>query len=224
MLVWKTIGREEVVDTSAPIRLRSLFGLLRHYDILTINLANVCVFVARQGILNTVVPLYARLNLGMTLSDLGIILSIGAVGNLATMLLSGSMTDRYGRKPFFLAGLGLAAFFTAMVPLASDPVQLTVAVAGLSLSLGLAGPMAAWLTDVVDSKDLGGAMGLFRTMGDLGFVIAPVALAALAGTAGSISAVPFLLAAAFIAVTALPLLRTSDPAGADRMSRAVRRA
>ena len=224
VLVWKTIGREEVVDTSVPIRLRSLFGLLRHYDILTINLANVCVFVARQGILNTVVPLYARLNLGMTLSDLGIILSIGAVGNLATMLLSGSMTDRYGRKPFFLAGLGLAAFFTAMVPLASDPVQLTVAVAGLSLSLGLAGPMAAWLTDVVDSKDLGGAMGLFRTMGDLGFVIAPVALAALAGTAGSISAVPFFLAAAFIAVTALPLLRTSDPAGADRMSRAVRRA
>lgn len=212
LLVWKTIGREEVTDTSNAIRPKELFGLLRRYDILTINLANICVFVARQGILNTVVPLYARLNLGMALSELGMILSIAALGNLATMLLSGSMTDRYGRKPFFLAGLGLSAVFIALVPFATDIVQLGAVIAGLSLSLGLAGPMAAWLTDVVDPGELGGAMGLFRTMGDLGYVVGPVALAALAGTTGAVSSAPFFLAAAVIFMMTLPLVRTSDPA------------
>ena len=219
VLVWKTIGRGETVDTSEPIRLRRLFGLLRSYDILTINLANICIFVARQGILNTMVPLYARLNLGLALSELGVILSIAALANLVTMLLSGSMSDRYGRRPFFLAGLGSTAVFIALIPLASDPIMLTGAVIGLSLSLGLAGPMAAWLTDVVDSKDLGGAMGLFRTMGDLGFVVAPVALATLAGSEGSVSLMPFFLAAAVIALLTLPLLRTSDPAAAQRKAR-----
>ncbi|KQM12190.1 hypothetical protein AOA80_03290 [Methanomassiliicoccales archaeon RumEn M1] len=214
LLVWKTIGREEVVDPSSAINLRELFGLLRRYDIATINMANVCVFVARQGILNTVVPLYARLNLGLALSELGVILSIAALGNLVTMLLSGSMTDRYGRKPFFLAGLGMTAFFIALVPFATDIVQLGVLIAGLSLSLGLAGPMAAWLTDVVRPGELGGAMGLFRTMGDLGYVVGPVALAALAGTSGSVSGAPFFLAAAVIVLLALPLVRTSDPAAA----------
>lgn len=220
LLVWKTIGREEVTDASNAIRPRELFGLLRRYDILTINLANICVFVARQGILNTVVPLYARLNLGMALSELGVILSIAALGNLVTMLLSGSLTDRYGRKPFFLTGLGLSALFIALLPFAGDMVQLAAVVAGLSLSLGLAGPMAAWLTDVVRPGELGGSMGLFRTMGDLGYVVGPVALAALAGTSGLVSAAPFFLAAGVIFILTLPLIRTSDPA-AIRVSRQV---
>ena len=213
LLVWKTIHPEEVAHASGAIRPRELFGLLRSYDILTINLANICIFVARQGILNTMVPLYARLNLGLALSELGVILSIAALANLVTMLLSGSMSDRYGRRPFFLAGLGLTAFFIALMPFTTDIVQLGAVVAGLSLSLGLAGPMAAWLTDVVRPGELGGAMALFRTMGDLGYVVGPVALAALAGTAGSVSATPFFLAAAVIFSLTLPLVRTSDPAG-----------
>jgi hypothetical protein len=57
-------------------------------------------------------------------------------------------------------------------------------------------------------------MGLFRTMGDLGYVVGPVALAALAGTSGSVSGAPFFLAAAVIVLLALPLVRTSDPAAA----------
>ena len=55
-------------------------------------------------------------------------------------------------------------------------------------------------------------MGLFRAMGDLGYVVGPVALAALAGTTGAVSSAPFFLAAAVIFMMTLPLVRTSDPA------------
>jgi len=215
LLVWKTIPQDEAAEAEGSISFGQLFGLLKRYDVLTISFATFCVFIARQGILNTIVPLFARINIGLTLADLGIVLSIGAVGNLASMLMAGTLTDRYGRKPFFLAGLGLTALFTAMLPFASDIVQLTAVVAGLSLSLGLAGPMAAWLTDVVKPGELGGAMGLFRTFGDLGFVLAPVMLASLAGS-GTLTALPFLLAAGTIIMMALPLVRTSDPIGEQR--------
>lgn len=214
VLVWKTIGKEEVVDPSSAIRPRELLSILRKRDILTINLANVGVFVARQGVLNTIVPLYARLNLGLALSELGVVLSVGALANLLTILMSGSLSDRHGRRPFFLAGLGLTALFIALVPFTTDLVQLSAVVVGLTLSMGLAGPMAAWLTDVVGPGELGGAMGVFRTMGDFGYVVGPVALAALAGTGGSVASTPFFLAAAVILLLTLPLIRTSDPAAA----------
>jgi len=214
ILVWKTIGRDEVSDPTSDIHLRKLFGLLRNYDILSINLANICVFIARQGVLNTLVPLYARMNLGMALSELGVVLSIAALGNLITILLAGMMTDRYGRKPFFLAGLGLTALFVALIPFTSNIIQLAIVIAGLSLSLGLAGPMAAWLTDVTPPGEMGGSMGLFRTMGDFGYVVGPVVLAALAGTVGSVASMPFILAAVIVVLLTLPLIRTSDPAAA----------
>jgi len=220
VLVWKTIGRGAVTEVSSvPISARQLLGLLRKYDVVTINLATVCVFVIRQGILNTLVPIFGRLNIGLSLGELGVILSVGAVGNLFTMLLAGTLTDRLGRKPFFIAGLGLAALFIALLPFVTSPLQLTAVIFGLSLSLGLAGPMAAWLTDVVEPRELGGAMGLFRTVGDLGFVLAPVILAALAGSGGTVTSLPFFLAAGVIALLTLPLLWTRDPVGEMRRVR-----
>jgi MFS family permease len=212
VLVWRTISPDTVTEVSSrPISARQLIGLLRKYDVITINLATVCVFVVRQGVLNTLVPIFGRLNIGLTLSELGVVLSVGAVGNLATMLLAGTLTDRFGRKRFFLAGLGLTAVFTALLPFAADPLQLTGIIVGLSLSLGLSGPAAAWLTDVVEPGELGGAMGLFRTIGDLGFVLAPVTLAAVAGTAGTVAGLPFFLAAGAVLLLTVPLMWTRDP-------------
>lgn len=217
-LVW---GSKDIrggsITAAEPITLPQLGRLLRRYDVISINLATICVFITRQGVLNTVVPLYARYNLGISLTDLGLIVTAGAVGNLGTMLLAGRLTDLYGRKPFFMFSLGLSAIFTIMIPFTTDIVQLTVVLTGMGLALGLSGPIAAWLSDVVSSNELGGAMGLFRTMGDLGFVLAPVTLAALAeGEGQAVEALPFFGAAAVVILIATLLVRTSDPVGEER--------
>lgn len=208
------IGEPPAVPGEAKqaITLKQLGRLLKRYDIVSINLGTFAVFVTRQGIMGTIIPLYAFNNLSMDEVDLGIVLTLSAVANLSTMLLAGRLTDTYGRKPFMLSSLLITGVLITLFPLAGDMVALALILVALGLALGLTGPIAAWITDVTEPRELGGAMGLFRTIGDLGFVIAPIALAALAGNVGApVSSLPFVIAGLVIIAISLPLIRTSDP-------------
>jgi MFS family permease len=116
-----------------------------------------------------------------------------------------------------MAGLVLLAFLIVLLPFTTDVVSLTIVLMAMGFAIGLSGPIAAWITDVTAPKDLGGAMGLFRTMGDLGFVIAPVALASLAGQAGAeVGVLPFVVAGIAVVALSMPLLRTRDPVAEAR--------
>jgi MFS family permease len=87
----------------------------------------------------------------------------------------------------------------------------------LGFTLGLSGPIAAWIADVTNPKEIATAMGLFRTAGDLGFVIGPIVLAALAGSdTGMVGMVPFLLAGLLVSGSAILLLKAKDPIGEMR--------
>lgn len=162
-------------------------------------------------------PLYAHYDLGIDEGLLGLVLTISAVCNLVMMLVAGRMTDVYGRKPFLMAALVLLGVLIFAIPLTHDVVGFTLVLMTMGFSIGLSGPIAAWIADVSEPKDLGAAMGLFRTFGDLGFVIAPVALASLAGEAGtSVGLAPFVVAGSAVLLLALPLMRTRDPAARRR--------
>lgn len=204
-------------ESAGRISLRQLGRLLTRFDLLAINLATFAIFINRQGILNTIVPLYAHYDLGIDEGLLGLVLTISAVCNLVMMLVAGRMTDVYGRKPFLMAALVLLGVLIFAIPLTHDVVGFTLVLMTMGFSIGLSGPIAAWIADVSEPKDLGAAMGLFRTFGDLGFVIAPVALASLAGEAGtSVGLAPFVVAGSAVLLLALPLMRTRDPAARRR--------
>jgi MFS family permease len=139
------------------------------------------------------------------------------------MVLAGRLTDIYGRKPFLFGSIVLLALLTLLIPMVTDALGLTLILMAIGLTIGLSGPIAAWIADVCAPADLGGAMGLFRTMGDLGFVIAPIALASIAGEAGSpIGTTPFLVAAVVMVLVGLPLLRIKDPVAEKRKASAQR--
>ncbi|MBI0584731.1 MAG: MFS transporter, partial [Methanomassiliicoccus sp.] len=177
------------------ITLRQLGRLMLRYDLMAINLATIAIFINRQGILNTIVPLYSRFDLGITEGLLGLILTISAIANLGMMVVAGRLTDIYGRKPFLIAALVLLAVLMFVLPFTHDAVGLTIVLVAMGFAVGLSGPIAAWVADVTEPKDLGGAMGLFRTMGDLGFVVAPVVLASLVVSPGEgVGMTPFLVA------------------------------
>ncbi|MGE5379395.1 MAG: MFS transporter [Candidatus Saccharibacteria bacterium] len=205
------------------ITLRQLARLVTSYDIISINLGTIAVFIVRQGILNTIVPIYALYNLDVGAELLGIILTLSAAANLATMVIAGRLTDLYGRKPFMIVSLLLLATLVAMLPFVGDVIGLTLVLLAMGLSIGLTGPIAAWVSDVTPPKEIGAAMGLFRTMGDIGFVVAPVTLAALAGEAGGkVGLLPFMVASLVIIIFSIPLLRTKDPIGEERAAAAQR--
>lgn len=203
--------------TVEKISLRQLGRLLTRFDLMAINLATFAIFINRQGIMNTIVPLYARYNLGMGEGLLGLVLTISAVCNLVMMLVAGRMTDIYGRKPFLMGALVLLAGLIFLLPFAHDALGFTLVLMAMGASIGLSGPISAWVADVSEPQDLGAAMGLSRMIGDLGFVIAPVVLASLAGSPGEgVGPAPFILAGGAILLLALPLVRTRDPAAHRR--------
>jgi MFS transporter, DHA1 family, multidrug resistance protein len=213
VLVLSWIKEQGAMCVAPPAITARQFGrLLKDYDIFSINAATFAVFVTRQGILGTIVPLFAINNLRLTVGELGVILTLSAVCNLSTMLIAGKLTDRYGRKPFMMISLILTGVFILMMPLATNIVGVALLLMALGFVIGLSGPIAAWVTDVSRPEDLPAALGLFRTMGDLGFVIAPIVLATLAGDQGSpVSILPFIVAGVWITLTSALLIRTRDP-------------
>lgn len=204
-------------EEARTISLRQLGSLFIRFDLLAINLATIGIFVTRQGILNTMVPLFSKYNLDMGEGTLGVILTLSAVCNLGTMVLAGRLTDIYGRKPFLFGSIVLLGILTLFIPMVTDALGLTLLLMAIGLTIGLSGPIAAWITDVCAPGDLGGAMGLFRTMGDVGFVIAPIALASIAGEAGEpVGTMPFLVATTVLVLIGLPLLAIRDPVAEKR--------
>ena len=123
-----------------------------------------------------------------------------------------SLSDRLGRKPFLFSSLLFGGIIAAMIPLATDLLTFAVVMSALGFALGLSGSVGAYVTDVAPPPDLGGAMGIFRTMGDLGSFIGPIILTAfIPASAGPINASPFLVAGMILSVSGLLLIPAKDP-------------
>ena len=193
--------------------------LLKDYNLMAICFAVLVTFLIRQGVINTVIPLYAYNNIGIGEIDLGIALGVLAIGNTVMMLIVGKLSDRFGRKIFMILSLILSAVVVLTIPLDKSLLSLIISMGVLGICLGLAGPVSAWITDVSRPEDLGGAMGIQRTLGDLGFIIGPILLAAIAGASGqTVSSMPFIVAALISVLPVAFLISVKDPVATEKIS------
>ncbi|WP_400203625.1 MFS transporter [Candidatus Methanomassiliicoccus intestinalis] len=193
--------------------------LLKDYNLMAICFAVLVTFLIRQGVINTVIPLYAYNNIGIGEIDLGIALGVLAIGNTVMMLIVGKLSDRFGRKIFMMLSLILSAIVVLTIPLDKSLLSLIISMGVLGICLGLAGPVSAWITDVSRPEDLGGAMGIQRTVGDLGFIIGPILLAAIAGASGqTVSSMPFIVAALISVLPVAFLISVKDPVATEKIS------
>ncbi|TQS83456.1 MFS transporter [Candidatus Methanomassiliicoccus intestinalis] len=193
--------------------------LLKDYNLMAICFAVLVTFLIRQGVINTVIPLYAYNNISIGEIDLGIALGVLAIGNTVMMLIVGKLSDRFGRKIFMMLSLILSAIVVLTIPLDKSLRSLIISMGVLGICLGLAGPVSAWITDVSRPEDLGGAMGIQRTVGDLGFIIGPILLAAIAGASGqTVSSMPFIVAALISVLPVAFLISVKDPVATEKIS------
>jgi MFS family permease len=84
------------------------------------------------------------------------------------------------------------------------------------LTLGLSGPMAAWMSDLVPRERIGPAMGLFRTINDAGMFAGPLVLGSVAGATldgDKLTIIPFALAGIYLFIITVMLMKARDPAG-----------
>ncbi len=205
------ITKEEISQQDLRGDIKKVFS---NRSFIIVNLGTLAAFFARGGVIATLFPIMADKNFGLDSSMIGLVLTGVAVTSLITMLLGGSMADKYGRKrPFFLSMI-LGGVSVLLIPLAWDLTSLVLTMLIFGLSLGFSGPMAAWAADLAESRTMGTAIGVYRTIGDAGFILGPVVLTSAATLADPdiITALPFVICFFWLVITGLILLKAEDPA------------
>jgi MFS family permease len=139
---------------------------------------------------------------------------VSAITNLLIVNLGGQLVDRIGRKPVAIWGLILAGLATSAYGFFDSYGSLLVVSGVFGLASGLASiPPPTMVGDLAPPGAEGSAVGLFRTAGDLGFIVGPLIMGAVADagnftTGFIISGV--LLAVAALAVTRIPETRHTE--------------
>lgn len=157
--------------------LRVLFGMRAFVGAL---LGTFIVFAMRGGIRNSVVPLFAEAELGMTSFGIGVMIGIASVFNVVLMGHAGRTLDAIGRRPVFIWSIVVTGVSVLAISMVGSATTLTLVIVVLASATGYAS--IAPTTIVADSVPLdlrSTAIGIQRVMTDIGHMLGP-ALAGLA--------------------------------------------
>ncbi|MBA4115274.1 MAG: MFS transporter [Rubrobacter sp.] len=187
------------------------------------------VFRFGQGLYYPFATIYFHNVVGIPLSLVGLGLASLAAGSIVSGLISGPLTDRYGRKPIMLAALsGSAATFLGFAFVEGMGGYLVVSVAaGLLGSSSFDAARNAMVADVTHDRLRVRAYGLVRVGGNVGWALGPATaglVAASAGGSGATYRAMFAGTAALtlaVAVSVALLIRESLPEVEKRSSSAV---
>lgn len=161
-IVWQTI-REHAGDLGAA------------------GVAQLFAQMIRQG-RQLLIPLVGAQQLGLNAAEVGTVMTISAVVDMSMFFPAGVLMDRFGRKmasvPSFAimaVGIGLVPFTTSFTTLAAAGI-----VIGLGNGLG-SGSMMTLGADLAPEGATGEFLGIWRLIGDLGMVVGPLVVGAMAG-------------------------------------------
>lgn len=204
------------VDVSTGETLRTLFGSAGFTLVCLVSFAQ---FFARTGAIFNVVPLVGHERLGLSPSQIGIVLTLANMLNFAVIWVAGMLIDRYGRKAVivpstFVSGVAFVAFATAD----SFPLYLLGALLwGFGGGLGGAAP-AAYAADLAPEGANGVTMGVYRSIADAGYVVGPALVGLVADYLGTGQALA-MTAGLFVLVATLFILFAPETGGTSRSRR-----
>lgn len=164
------------------------------------------VFFIRFGGQQTLLALIAYTWIQLSTSAFGITLGVLAVVNIGMVPIVGRLSDRSRKVPIVCSllatGIGYIGFAFAHMP-----GFFFIAFAVVGLANGLSGSVpAAYCADVVPAQLRGSGIGVYRTFGDLGGLIGPVALGVLIDRLGLSAAAVATAAVAIISAIVFSLL------------------
>ena len=128
-------------------------------------------------IYHALLPLFITVTLGLPVAMLGAIDGIAEATASFAKLASGRLSDRSRRrKPWILAGYGLAALSKPLFPLASGPFEVMGARFADRIGKGIRGaPRDGMIADETPPEIRGRAFGLRQSLDTVGAMIAPIA-------------------------------------------------
>jgi DHA1 family multidrug resistance protein-like MFS transporter len=172
------------------------------------------------AVFSTLVPLFGRDDVGLSLRGVGLAIAVVTAVELLILFPAGKATDRRGRRAVLVPSLAGLAAITVVTGFATTPATFLVVMGAYGFASGFAGvPPAPMLSDITPEDIKGSAVAMFRFVGDVGFVLGPLVAGWTAEHLGyraafAISAVP--VVAAFLLVASVretkPILPRSGEA------------
>ncbi len=150
-------------------------------DFFAVGFVTLVIFLTRTGSRQTLVPLLGEDTLGLSPGELGAIFTGMSIINVILLTPAALAADRFGRKRVIVPSMLAHAVGLVMYAAANDVTMFLLASLALSVAASMAGPApAAYAADLAPPSVRGLAMGLYRTTGDIGFMVGPPLLGALA--------------------------------------------
>ncbi|RFA10616.1 hypothetical protein B7R54_16455 [Subtercola boreus] len=202
-----------VVSTDARARRRVLVGIC----VLAFG-----IFFVRFGGDQSLIPLLAYDQGGLTPLTLGIAYGLTTVVSLALLPWVGRRLNAGARLGLLIVPTLLAAAAICLYPLAQSPwfFGALIVATGVLSGVGSLVP-GVILADVTPRSQVGGAVGIFRTVGDAGAVVGPLALGSVFDALGVTWAVALLAAVSVVALALyLGLARSARPPARGQSARA----
>jgi len=159
--------------------------LVKSMDFWAVCGLNAALFFSGAGGRGTLLPILAYQNFGFTPESLGALFSAMAVTSLLGLGPASALTDAVGRKAVIAPCVVASAASVALMGTTTDPTAFTAASILWAASGSLMGTApAAYAADISPKNIRGSALAIYRTCGDVGLLLGPLALGALADEVG----------------------------------------
>ncbi len=170
-------SRSSTHEPEADSPAREAARIARSGPFLAIAFVTGTIFMTRAGTRATLVPLHADETLAWGPGELGLIFTVTGVMTLFTLWPATWATENIGRGSVILFSGTAAALGTFVLGSSSTPLWFVLGNVILTLGTGTAGPApAAFVADLFPERMRGLGVGLYRSAGDVGFVLGPPAL------------------------------------------------
>lgn len=151
--------------------------MLRNPTFVIVGLFTLMVFFTRSGARMNLIPLMATEQLHMSRTMLGAMIFAMTGVNFVTVWPSGWLSDRFGRKSVMVPGMLVTALGLWLFAISPSVITMFIAAVVIGAGTGIAGSSPqAYVADLAPAGQSSMAIGLYRTFGDMGFVIGPILL------------------------------------------------
>jgi MFS family permease len=175
------VERAPGAATQPAVKLGSLIG-----PALVIGgIGGFAAFFSRFGVAWNVVPVAALQQFHLTTSELGTVIGVATLANLAVMPFLGKLVDGWGARPTFIVAAALnIASMLALYVFPSLPM-LWLATGGVMLATGVMLPAAGAIA-LTNAKPqmMGRIMGLYRTVAEAGMAFGPAVVPSVTAAVG----------------------------------------
>ncbi len=202
------LAAPEATGAARVMTFRQGWARLEYRAVLWSNFANgAAVFGVRMALVPLLVVEVLHRPPGMA----GVALTVFAAGNVAVLFASGRLSDRWGRRPFLIVGSLVCAVGTIGLGFAPNLIWLLVGSAVAGVGSGMLTPsQQAALADIIGPNARGGpVLAGFQMAADLGTVIGPIVIGALAQRVSY--GIAFTVTGALLIVAALVWLLMPEP-------------